>query len=406
MAFSLLDAVFAGIMGNAPLMAVKAMGATDVQLQLPLAMTSVGLFASVFTGAAMAKRRKKPFVLVPGVAGAFSALLMAWMNSAGWFLALAGVISIFDFGMRPAVPSILRIVYPAHCRSHVAGTLRQYSSVVFLAATLGSAWLLAADSQQVMHQIRAQLTFAGLASIAAYACFRQLPDRGDGSLEEAEAVDPAAKAYKWPSVAPFFDRPFRRYISIFFVFGFFNLFHSGIVPAFFARDMGLGYVQATLLLHIIPNLTAFLGGGRLTSWFDRTTVWRSYSLVTLLWGLDPLILATAPTVWPAVIAARIARGPATVGSMVICFYTGVHSFARPGGDTSRYMAAQFMVNGFARLLAPSAAAFLLAYMTRRSILFWGGVGILAASALFRYSDVRSAHLKEGEAAGSVHVQVG
>src|ERR1041384_4518100 len=86
MAFSLLDAVFAGIMGNAPLMAVKAMGATDVQLQLPLAMTSVGLFASVFTGAAMAKRRKKPFVLVPGVAGAFSALLMAWMNSAGWFL--------------------------------------------------------------------------------------------------------------------------------------------------------------------------------------------------------------------------------------------------------------------------------------------------------------------------------
>ena len=66
MAFALLDAVFAGIMGNAPLMAVKAMSATDVQLQLPIAMTSVGLFASVFLGAAMATRRKKPFVLVPG----------------------------------------------------------------------------------------------------------------------------------------------------------------------------------------------------------------------------------------------------------------------------------------------------------------------------------------------------
>ena len=179
----------------------------------------------------------------------------------------------------------------------------------------------------------------------------------------------------WPSLAPFRDGPFRRYMAIFFVFGFSNLFHSGIVPAFFARDMGLGYVQATMLLHIIPNLTAFLGGGRLTAWFDRTSVWRSYSLVTLLWGLDPLVLAAAPTVWPAVIAARIARGPATIGSMVICFFTGVHSFARPGGDTSRYMAAQFLVNGFARLLAPSAAAFLLGYLTRRSILLYGGLGV-------------------------------
>jgi hypothetical protein len=66
MAFILLDAVFAGIMGNAPLMAVKAMGATDEQLQVPLAMASIGLFAAVFSGAAMATRRKKPFVLVPG----------------------------------------------------------------------------------------------------------------------------------------------------------------------------------------------------------------------------------------------------------------------------------------------------------------------------------------------------
>jgi len=150
--------------------------------------------------------------------------------------------------------------------------------------------------------------------------------------------------------------------------------------------MGLGYVQATLLLHIIPNLAAFLFGGSLTSWFDRTSVWRSYSFVTLMWGIDPVLLAVAPHFWPTVIAARIARGPATVGSMVICFFTGVHSFARPGGDTSRYMAALFLVNGFARLLAPLAAIFLLAYLSRREILFYGGLGVLVASAMFLWSD--------------------
>jgi MFS family permease len=384
MAYTLLDAVFAGIVGNAPLMAVKAMGATDVQLQLPLAMASIGLFGSVFSGAAMASRRKKPFVVAPGLAGAVSALVMAWMSSAQWFLAISGVISIFDFSMRPAVPSIVRIIYPAHTRSHVSGTLRQYSSIVFLAATLLSASGLAAAGPGVRTAIQIELTLAGLASLASYACFQCLPDHGDGDPDEAEPEASPEENLRHPSLAPFFDRRFRRYIAVFFIYGFSNLFHSGIVPAFFARDMGLGYVQATLLLHIIPNVTAFLAGGRLTAWFDRSSVWRSYSLVALLWGLDPVLLATAPTFWPAVIAARIARGPATLGSMVLAFFTGVHGFARPGRNTSRYMAAQFLVNGFARLLAPMCAAVMLAYWSRRTILFAGGMGVLAGSALFAW----------------------
>jgi hypothetical protein len=200
------------------------------------------------------------------------------------------------------------------------------------------------------------------------------------------------------TLAPLRDKWFRRYLAAFFVFGFGNLFHQGVVPAFFAHDLGLGYVQTTLLIHILPNLSAFLSGGYLTSWFERTSVWRSYSLVTLLWGLDPLILATA-SAWPALIVARTLRGPATLGSMVIAFFTGVHSFARPGGDTSRYMAAQFLINGMARLLAPAAAALALAYLSRRSIIFYGSLGILASSVMFRWygnRDPRSARSRNDE----------
>src|SRR5258708_27003465 len=80
MAFTLLYAVFEGIIGNAPLMAVKAMNASDAQLQLPLAMTSVALFASVFTGAAMATRRTNPFVGRLGFACATGALLVTWIT--------------------------------------------------------------------------------------------------------------------------------------------------------------------------------------------------------------------------------------------------------------------------------------------------------------------------------------
>ena len=386
MAYALLDAVFAGIIGNVPLMAVKAMGATAVQLQAPLSMAAIGMFASLVTGSAMARRRKKPFVLVPGFAGAISALWMAWISSPVWFLAISGIISIFDFGLRPAIPSVIRIIYPAKSRAHVSGTLRQYASVVFLAATLVSAFFLAAAGPRVLWAIRLELTFAGIASMASFICFSRLPDRGDGSREEADGVEAPRTSSAWQGLTPFRDASFRRYLAIFFVFAFANLFHSGVVPAFFADDMHLGYVQATFLLHIIPNLSAFALGGRLTAWFDGNSIWRSYSAVTLLWGLDPVLLAAAPGFWPGVIFARIVRGPATLGSMVLCFFTGVHSFARPGSDTSRYMAVLLWVNGVARLLAPMTAAVVLGFLSRRAVLFCGGLGVLVASALFLSAD--------------------
>jgi hypothetical protein len=388
LAHTLLYAIFEGIMGNVPLIAVKAMNATDAQLQLPLAMTSLGLFASVFLGAFMATRRKKPFVLVPGFAAGLTALAMAWASSAMWFLGFAGVISILDFAMRPAVPSIVRSVYPDHCRSHLSGTMRQWSSIVFLGATLASSILLSAAEKHIYLVIRIEIAAAGLACLGAFLCFWRLPDRGDGSKAEA---DPAPEpSFSAATLSPLLDRRFRRYLAVFFVFSFGNLFQQGVVPALFSHNMGLGYVQSTLLIHIIPNLAAFLSGGRLAAWFEHATIWRSYALVTLLWGLDPIILAIAGSSLILVVLGRIARGPATLGSMVIAFFTGVHSFAPPGGDTTRYMSAFFLVNGVARLAAPCAAAFAVTFASRQSVLLWGGLAIMLSSLMFWWNDRREA----------------
>ena len=385
-AFALLEALAFGIIYNVPLMAVKAMNATDRQLQIPIIMTSLGLFSSVFTGVAMSTRRKKPFVLVPGAASAVAALSMAWTSSALWFLCFAGLVSIFDFAMRPAMPSILRIIYPAHCRAHVAGTLRQYAAAVLLASSLFFAWLLAASSDHVWLMIRLELTIAGLAGLGACLCFRQLPGHGDGSLEEA-APESGAKArpFDWrqvtASLTPLRDRLFCRYLAIFFLYCCGNLFYMGIVPAFFARDLGFGYVQATLLIQIMPAVAGFVGGGKLTAWFDRTSIWRSFAVVAVLWAVDPVVLAIAPY-WPLIVLARIIHGPAMVGSLVLSIDTGVHVFARPGPDTSRYMSMVFLVNGFGRLLAPSATAALSGHLSHRMILFLGGSMILLAGTLF------------------------
>jgi uncharacterized protein YjeT (DUF2065 family) len=101
--------------------------------------------------------------------------------------------------------------------------------------------------------------------------------------------------------------------------------------------------------------------------------------------LDPLLLAIAPY-WPVIALGRIVHGPAMVGSLVLVIDTGVHAFAKPGPDTSRYVALVFIVNGFARFLAPAAAALLTAYLSHRMILFCGGSAIMAASACFYYTD--------------------
>ncbi|WP_263352903.1 MFS transporter [Acidicapsa acidisoli] len=390
LAFTILYAVFEGITANAPVMAVESMNATDVQLQMPLAMASGGLFLSVLMGSVMARRPKKPFVLAPGFTAAVAAIVMACMPTAGWFLFMLGIVSICDFAMRPAVPSIMRIVYPVNCRSHVSGTMRQYGSVAFLAATLlSSALLSTASVLSVRTLIRIEIGFGGIVCAAAFLCFRMLPDHGDGSGAEADAVDDPQTPPLQAALSPLRDKWFLYYLLCIFVYSFSNLFYQGVIPAFFARDLHFGYLQTALLIHIIPSIAAFFCGGFLSTWFERTSIWRSFSLVALLWGLDPVIVAAAPYSWPMLILARCLRGPATLGSMVISFFTGVHSFARPGGNTSRYMAAQFMVNGVARLSAPLVAAFALAYLSRRSIIFYGGLGILGASALFLAPDKRS-----------------
>jgi len=391
MAYALLDATAAGILGNAPLMAIKAMGASDAELQLPIAMASIGLFASVFTGAAMSLRQKKPFVVAPGLASGVAALIMAWAGSAEWFLTLLGIISIFDFAIRPAMPSILRLVYPDNCRAHVAGTLRQYSSVVFLISNLLSAALLSGEQRHITVTIRLLLTITGAASIAAFICFSRLPNLGDGSFDEAypeqkwsRQSQGANDRFRW-NVAwlnAFRNSRFRWYCAIFFLFSAGNFFYSGIVPAYFAHDLCLGYFQATLLIHVVPAVAGFLAGGRLTAWFDRTSIWRSYGVVALMWGLDPVLLAVAGLNWPSIVLARVIRGPSTVGSMVLAYYTGVHSFTEPGPDTSSYMAAFVLINGMARLLSPSLAAIAVAHMPHRAILLTGGIGVLAAAALF------------------------
>jgi hypothetical protein len=141
---------------------------------------------------------------------------------------MAGVVSIGDFAMRPAVPSIIRIIYPHDCRSRVSGAMRQDGSIALLGAILSSATLLSMSSPGAIHlMIGLEITFAGLACVAAFLCFLKLPDLSDGSVAEADAVDDPSASFVRATLTPLRDKRFRRYLAAVFVFSFANLFHQG-----------------------------------------------------------------------------------------------------------------------------------------------------------------------------------
>ena len=96
LAYAVLDAAAGGILLNAPLVALKALDAPNWHLPLRELYSGVGMIATLYLGSWMARRRKMPFVFIPGVIAGISAVMMAVATSAFWFLTLFGIGAMFE----------------------------------------------------------------------------------------------------------------------------------------------------------------------------------------------------------------------------------------------------------------------------------------------------------------------
>jgi hypothetical protein len=388
MAWSVAQALAEGILANAPVMAIKMMAASDWQMGIRLCLSSLGMLAGLVIGWVMATRSKRPFVLLPGILYGLCTASMAMTNQSIVFLSLFGMAGVFDLITRPAVTAIVRQCYDASLRSHLMGRIRAWSSLAFLLSVLGSALALEYwpdDSRkQLVHGL---IALAGVLILAGMVCFAMMPIRHfelDRLADHATSNIQTIRHNTQQAIALIKqDRRLHQYLFSAALFGFGGLLYVSYIPASLTKDHGCGYLVTAVLLHVLPATVQWLTVSPLCKWFDRVNTWRSWSVVRLGWGLDPICLAlaifVAPIALPLVVLGRILRGSTMGGSWVLWWQTGIHQFAPPGEDTTRYMSLQVFINGLLRLIAPLTGMLMLQFGSRAAPLLLGGSIVLISA---------------------------
>jgi hypothetical protein len=379
--YSALGGATQGILTNAPVIGIKALGAANWHLALPTSLSGVGILMSVALGVWMARRSKMPFVSWPGFASCAACLGMAVSPHPLAFFALLGLCNLFEIVTRPAVATIIRLNYPVESRGWVTGRLRQCSAVAFLASAYGAARLL--DRQGSWPFIQGLIIAAAIIQTLGFAMFAGIRVRPDTPGETDNTNLRLLIGSYVQTVSR--DRRFLRYLAGCFLYAASGLAYEPLVRAFFAADLHLDYTQTVLLADVLPSLCSVLTLHRLGAWLDRTNPLRAWAAIRVGWALDPLLLCLSP-LWPpatlmVAIAARTSRGLVMNGSWLLWWQLGTNFFARRREMTSVYHGVHISLNGAQRMVGPPLGAYLSSLTSRREVLAIGGILVLASAYL-------------------------
>lgn len=409
LAYAVLDAAGGGILLNGPIIALKAFAAHNWHLPIRELYSGLGMILTLYLGSWMARRKKMPFVFVPGVLAAASAVTMATAaGSPFWFLTLLGIGAMFEIVTRPAVTAILRVNYPVQQRGHATGQIRKWSSLSFLASNLLSAWVFQlaagyveagpkADPRALAdgvwpwtaaHMPQVMMLLAGTLSLSSFLLFRQIRVAEDPERQRRDLKPEIRQSFRDALRVVMRDGRYRRYLAACFMDSFSQMLYFSLIWAFLSRGLGFGYVGSSILMHSLPALVAFLATGALGHLIDRSNPWVAWGWVRLAYATDALLLAATPyyalLFAPALVIlpvlGRVVRGSVQGAWWIMWWQIGVTHFAPPGEDTSRYMGIMIFLAGTTRMAASAAAMVLAALLVPPgALLVLGGLGLLGAA---------------------------
>jgi MFS family permease len=380
-AYCVLGGVTSGILTNAPTIGIKVLNAADWHLALPTGLSGFGLIVSLVLGLWMARRPKMPFVLLPGLLSCAACLGMVAVPWSLGFLFLLGLFNLFETITRPAITAIIRANYPVESRGLVTGQLRQWAAGAFLVAALATGGLLDLDGTWPVIQL--VLATAALLQLCGYLAFSliRVQHERTGIAEDDRGQDLRAFAQSTTATLRQ-DSRFLRYLGGCFLYGVSALVYDPVVRAYFSNEYGFNYIWCVVLVDVLPSVCSVVTVGRLGAWFDRTNPLVAWTLIRIAWGLDPLLLAIAPS-WPAglpvLMAARISRGSVMNGSWILGWQLATNYFARRRELTSVYMGCYLTVTGAQRLVGPLLGALLVGLVSRRGVLLIGGFFVMVSA---------------------------
>lgn len=396
--FALLMAATDGILANAFLMALKDLAAMDWHLTIPRVISGVGMLATLWIGSWISCRPKMPFVQYMGMILTACCFAMAASTTAFIFLGFLGIGHTCMYMRLPALGAIIRSNYPATHRGLVTGEIRKWSSVVFLASTLGTAVTLNWAGENSHLVIRALVLLAGILSLFSLSAVKRIrvresfasqsPPLKTGGVADALSSFRAILSQPYTHAVQVLlkDHRFRHYLVGFCFFMFCSLMCMSFVPAILMHELHFSYLGAAILLDVIPSIVSFLSTRSIGKWLDHHSPIRVWVFIRTGWGLDLLLLSIVSVVSTTsiqialviCIIARLSRGFVMGGCNILWTEIAENYFA-PLSATTQYMGIKTFFWGMIRIAAPTAGALLLSVSSRATVFLVGGVGVLLSA---------------------------
>ena len=256
--------------------------------------------------------------------------------------------------------------------------------MTFLVAAYATGLLL--DQAESWPVIQVVLATAAALQLCAYVAFSLIRVQEESAALADDGSEQDLQAFLQSTATTLrHDTRFLVYLGGCFLYGVSALTYDPVVRAYFATEFGFNYSQCVVLVDVLPSVCSVLTVRRLGAWFDRTNPLVAWTFIRIAWGLDPLLLALAPS-WPAgslaiISAARISRGGVMNGSWVLGWQLATNYFASRRELTSVYMGCYLTVTGAQRLVGPLLGAFLVGVLSRRGVLLLGGSFVMVSAFL-------------------------
>jgi hypothetical protein len=361
---AVLFGVFAGL--TIPFIPVmgRRLGASPLEVSLLVAAPSIGLLGSIWWANAIHRASPLKMIIRPQVAGRGLLLLMPLVHGPRAYVMLILLMYAVTSIGSLAYAQVVREAYPQEVRARIVGFVRAWMALVWAVTSL--------IAGHIMERAPFQWVFAAAAVVGVIAPFMLRRMQVSGTGQERGTFRET-----WRLLDE--NRPFSRFLSGFFVFGFGVWLMSPAIPILLVDELHATNFQVGLLggATSATAIAAYYYWGRA---MDRRPATHAVIPVFLIGTLTPLIYVIATSPWMA-LGAGVTDGLTSAG-IELGWLQGVLQYA-PIGQVRHYVAIYNTLVGVRGVTAPLLSGLLIPVIGSKAVLVGSALCTLAGAALMR-----------------------